>query len=129
MPNETDALVSNITRKTRTLFEKEARIAVQEWREKARQAGFGGALVATAAVLGFYAGAALSAAVALLLAKLLPSWLAAAITGAGAASVAAGLAAVGVKCLRETKILRSGAMEQADRDLSAAAEDSPAKPE
>ena len=70
-------LVGELGERLGRLASAELRLAKLELRDKGRQAGVGGALFGTAAVLGFLGGATLVATVVLALALVLPAWLAA----------------------------------------------------
>lgn len=81
--------VSEVSEQVGALVRDELHDALRELRTKATQAGLGGALVAFACVLALYAGAAFVHGLSLALSRVLPSWLAATVTGIALSAVAA----------------------------------------
>lgn len=111
----TEDLIRNVSEQVGTLVRKELRLALQEVRTKASQAGLASTMVAFAGVLALYAGAAVVAGMILFVAKPLPPWLAAISTGFALTFVAAVIGLVGQKQLRAALV-----PEQALADTEAA---------
>ncbi|MCP2256353.1 putative Holin-X, holin superfamily III [Streptoalloteichus tenebrarius] len=74
-------LVSDLTDQIRRLVRDEMRLAAVELRGKGRRLGAGAGLAGAAAVLAWYGGAALVAALVLVLALVMPAWVAALVVG------------------------------------------------
>jgi membrane protein len=88
-------LVRDATDQVRALVRDEMQLAAIELRRKGKRFGAGAGLVGGAGVLGFYGGAAILAGVVLLVATVLPAWIAAMVVGGAVLLVAAVLALVG----------------------------------
>lgn len=101
------------------LVREELRIAGREMKEKAAQAGGGGALLAVAAALVLYAGGVAVGGLVLLLARVLPAWLAALVTSALLTGTAVVAGFFGANALRRTLPLLP---ERAAEDMAEAAE-------
>jgi uncharacterized membrane protein YqjE len=113
----TAELVSDLTSQFSHLARTEVRLAARETQEKAKHAGFGLAGFGTAGLLTLYGIGALLAGVVLLLAMVMPAWVAAMVV-AGALFVAAAIAAlVGRKQFRKGKPMPSDAVDNAKEDV------------
>jgi membrane protein len=88
-------LVQRASRQTAELIRQEIRLAQVELKDKGQRIGLGVGLVGAGALVAFYGGAALVAAVVLGLATALEPWLAALIVGATLAVIGGILALVG----------------------------------
>jgi hypothetical protein len=82
-------LFSKLSNETSTLIRQEMELARSELTEKGRQAGKGAGLFGVAATVGLVGAGAITAGIVLLLALLIPDWLAAIIVGLVFAGVAA----------------------------------------
>ncbi|GAA3466674.1 phage holin family protein [Nonomuraea roseola] len=91
----TAELVSDLSAQLSQLVRSEMRLARLELAEKGKRAGFGAGLFGGAGLMAFYGGAALVAAVILLLTSVLPAWAAAAIVAAALFVLAAVLGLIG----------------------------------
>ncbi|MEV4063624.1 phage holin family protein [Nonomuraea dietziae] len=91
----TAELVSDLSAQLSQLVRSEMRLARLELAEKGKRAGFGAGLFGGAGLMAFYGGAALVAAVILLLTAVLPAWAAAAIVAAALFVLAAVLGLIG----------------------------------
>lgn len=113
----TAELVHDMTERFAHLARTEVRLAVREVQDKAKHAGKGAASVGAAGVLAGYGLAVVFAGVVLLLALVLPAWVAAMIVG-GALLVAAAVAALVAKGqFRKSAPVPSDAVEQAKEDV------------
>ncbi|MEU4546382.1 phage holin family protein [Nonomuraea dietziae] len=97
----TAELVSDLSAQLSQLVRSEMRLARLELAEKGKRAGFGAGLFGGAGVMAFYGGAALVAAVILLLTSVLPAWAAAAIVAAALFVLAAILGLIGKKQVKQ----------------------------
>ena len=88
-------LLRELSQQTSTLVRQELELARLELTEKGRAAGLGIGMFGGAGVFGFWALGALTAAVILILATLMTSWLAAAVVTAALALIAGVLALTG----------------------------------
>jgi uncharacterized membrane protein YqjE len=95
--NDTHKLVNDLSEQVSRLVKDELRLARIELQEKGRHAGFGAGLVGAAGVTALFGGGALVAAVIMLLALVLPGWVAAAIVAVVLFIVAAVLGLTGKK--------------------------------
>ncbi|TDC86456.1 phage holin family protein [Nonomuraea deserti] len=95
--NDTHKLVNDLSEQVSRLVKDELRLARIELQEKGRHAGFGAGLVGAAGVTALFGGGALVAAVIMLLALVLPGWVAAAIVAVVLFIVAAVLGLAGKK--------------------------------
>lgn len=86
-------LVSDLTDELKRLVRDELRLAVFEMQRKGKRMGLGAGLFGVAGILALFGAGTLITAVVLALALVMPSWLAAVVTGAGLL-IAAGLAAL-----------------------------------
>ncbi|MBN6052042.1 phage holin family protein [Nonomuraea sp. RK-328] len=116
--NETHRLVNDLSDQVTRLVKDELRLARLELTEKGRHAGFGAGLFGAAGMLAFLGCAALVAAVALLLALVMPAWAATAVV-AGALFVIAGVVGlIGRKQVdRATPPVPSEAIESVRTDI------------
>lgn len=80
--NDTHKLVSDLSEQVSRLVRDELRLARLELTQKGKRAGVGAGLFGAAGMSAFFGGAALVAAVIMLLALVMPGWLAAAIVAA-----------------------------------------------
>ncbi len=94
-------LVKELATETSTLVRQEMELAKAEMAQKGKQAGVGAGMFGGAAVAGLLALGALTACLILVLALALPAWLAALIVALLWAVVAAALAFIGRKRMRE----------------------------
>ena len=95
------ALLGSLVADVSLLARSEAELAKIELKDKASKAGVGLGLIAGAAAFAFYALGTLIAAAVLALAIVLPAWAAALIAGGVLVAVAATLAQIGRRRLRE----------------------------
>lgn len=93
-------LVRTLTLQVSDLLRTELRLARAEMAAKARELAFGAGMFATGAVLALFGAAALTAAVVLALALVLPGWASALIVGFALLLSAGALALVGRGRLR-----------------------------
>ncbi len=77
--NDTHKLVNDLSDQVSRLVKDELRLAKLELTEKGRRAGFGAGMFGAAGITALFGGAVLVSAVVLLLALVMPAWLAAAI--------------------------------------------------
>ncbi|MEU8898072.1 phage holin family protein [Nocardia sp. NPDC048505] len=94
-------LVNDATEQLNRLIRDEIQLAKLELVDKGKRAGRGAGLAGIGAVLAFYGGAALIAAVVLALAIVLPAWAAALIVGVVLLAGAGLLAFLGQKNVRQ----------------------------
>jgi VIT1/CCC1 family predicted Fe2+/Mn2+ transporter len=97
----TAELVKTASEQISRLLRDELRLAQAELAQKGRHAGLGAGLFGAGGLLALYGVAALLTAVVLLLAYVMPAWLAAVIVGVVLLAVAAVLALVGKKQVRQ----------------------------
>ena len=88
-------LVGDATNQLSTLVRDEIRLAAAEMQRKGRRLGVGAGLLGGAALVALYGAGALLAGLILLLADVMPAWLAAFLVGAVVLAVAAVLAVLG----------------------------------
>jgi hypothetical protein len=113
----TAELVTDLTEQFSHLARTEVRLAVREVQDKARHAGFGVASIGAAGLLAGYGLAIVLAGVVLLVALVLPAWVAAMIVGA-VVLLAAGVAAlVAKKQFTRSAPMPSEAVEHAKEDV------------
>jgi putative superfamily III holin-X len=97
--------VHEVTERAKSLVRLEVELALVELRRKAAIAGFGVALLLTAALLGLYGMGFLFATVAAGLATALPVWLSILIVGVALLALAGLVAALGISRLRSARPL------------------------
>ncbi|HET6712866.1 MAG TPA: phage holin family protein [Actinomycetota bacterium] len=113
------ALLGSLVADVSLLARSEAELAKIELKEKASKAGMGLGLIAGAAAFAFYALGALIAAAVLALAIVLPAWAAALIAGGVLVAVAATLAQIGRRRLREgMPFVPARTLATAEEDIS-----------
>lgn len=113
------ALLGSLVADVTLLARSEAELAKIELKEKASKAGMGLGLIAGAAAFAFYALGALIAAAVLALAIVLPAWAAALIAGGVLVAVAATLAQIGRRRLREgMPFVPARTLATAEEDIS-----------
>ena len=94
-------LVTELSKEVSRLVRDELRLAALEMRDKGKQMGMGAGLLGGAGVLAWYGGAAVFAAVVLLLALVWPAWVAALVTGVVLLLLATAVAAIGRRRVSE----------------------------
>ncbi|GAA2361566.1 phage holin family protein [Nonomuraea africana] len=114
----TAELVSDLSAQLSQLVRSEMRLARLELAEKGKRAGFGAGLFGGAGVVAFYGGAALVAAVILLLSSVLPAWAAAGIVAGVLLVLAAVLGLIGKKQVKKaTPPTPEAAIESVKTDI------------
>ena len=88
-------LLKELSEQTSTLVHKELELAKLELAQKGERAGIGAGMFGGAGLVGLYAVGALTAAIILILATAMASWLAALVVAAAYGLVAGGLALAG----------------------------------
>lgn len=116
----TDEVTGDMASGMSKLIRQEMRAIGKEIREKAGQTGIGAGLIAAAATAALYAGGCLVAALVALLARVLPTWLAALAVSSVLAAAAGVAAKLGLDQVRRSLPL---VPEQAVADLAAAAKE------
>lgn len=116
----TSEVVGNMSEQVGALVRDELRTAFDELKSKAQQAGIGGALGAAATVLALYAGAACVAGCILLLARMMPAWLAAMLTGMALSCTAAIIGLAGASQLQEAASVPAETLAGVEEDVDAA---------
>ncbi len=91
----TSELIKHLSEEVSRLVRDEIRLATMELTRKGRRAGLGAGLFGGAGVVALYGGAALVAAVILLVAHVLSPWIAAAVVGVALLVLAGVLALAG----------------------------------
>jgi Flp pilus assembly protein TadB len=114
----TAELVQDLTERFTHLARTELRLVVREVQGKAKHAGIGAASIGTAGVLAGYGMAVVLAGVVLLLALVLPAWIAAMIVGGALLLAAAVAALVARKQFRKSAPMPSAAVEEAREDVA-----------
>ncbi|MET8006459.1 phage holin family protein [Nonomuraea glycinis] len=99
--NDTHKLVNDLSDQVSRLVKDELRLAKLELTAKGKRAGLGAGLAGAAGVVAFLGGATLVAALVLLLALVMPAWLAAAIVAVLLFIAAALLGLVGKKKVQQ----------------------------
>ncbi|GGP16435.1 phage holin family protein [Nonomuraea glycinis] len=99
--NDTHKLVNDLSDQVSRLVKDELRLAKLELTAKGKRAGLGAGLAGAAGVTAFLGGATLVAALVLLLALVMPAWLAAAIVAVLLFVAAALLGLVGKKKVQQ----------------------------
>jgi MFS family permease len=99
--NDTHKLVNDLSDQVSRLVKDELRLAKLELTAKGKRAGLGAGLAGAAGVVAFLGGATLVAALVLLLALVMPAWLAAAIVAVLLFVAAALLGLVGKKKVQQ----------------------------
>lgn len=113
------ALLGSLVADVSVLARSEVELAKIELKDKASKAGVGLGLIAGAAAFAFYALGMLIAAAVLALAIVLPPWAAALIVGTVLVAVAATLAQVGRRRLREgMPFVPARTLETVEEDIS-----------
>ncbi|MER7208660.1 phage holin family protein [Streptosporangium sp. NPDC000239] len=97
----TAELIRRMSQEVSRLVRDELRLAKLEFAEKGRHAGLGAGLFGGAGVVALYGGGCLVAAVILLLALVMPAWVAAAVVGVVLLAVAAVLGLLGKRQVSE----------------------------
>jgi MFS family permease len=118
-----DASIADLMRKlsdqTSTLIRQEMELARAELTEKGKKAGIGAGMFGGAGLFGFFAFAALTAALILVLAEAVDGWLAALIVAAVYAAVAGVLALTGKnKVQQATPPVPEQAVESSKEDVA-----------
>ncbi|HEY7597138.1 MAG TPA: phage holin family protein [Actinophytocola sp.] len=113
----TAELVRDLTEQFSHLARTEVRLAVREVQEKAKHAGIGAASIGAAGVLAGYGAAVVLAGIVLLLAQVMPAWVAAMIVGGAVLLCAAVAALVGRSQFRKGSPMPSEAVEHAKEDI------------
>jgi len=90
----TGELLKDLSDQVSHLVRDEIQLATAELEAKGRRFGFGAGLFGVAGMLGMFAGGSFVAAVILLLAEVVPAWVAAVIVGVALAVIAAVVALV-----------------------------------
>ncbi|MCW2637988.1 MAG: hypothetical protein JWP76_294 [Dactylosporangium sp.] len=105
------------------LVRDELRLAQVEISRKGKQAGIGAGMLGGAGVMALYGGAALLATVVLLLALVMPAWLAALIVGVVLLFIAGGMAMIGrARVKRATPPVPERAVDSLKEDIGTVAE-------
>ncbi len=94
-------LLSELTDELTTLFRQEVELAKTELKQQASRAGKASGMLVAGGVIGFVAFLLVSWAIAFLIALVLPTWLGFAIVGVVYAVIAAVVASVGRKQLKQ----------------------------
>jgi membrane protein len=115
----TAELVHDLTNQLSHLARTEVQLATRELKSKAKHAGLGAATAGIGGVLAFYGGATLVAGLVLVLALVMPAWVAAFVV-AGAVLLLAGIAVLVAKGqLRKSAPMPSAAVESTKEDIQA----------
>jgi Flp pilus assembly protein TadB len=114
----TAELVHDLTERFSHLARTELRLVVREVAGKARHAGVGAASIGTAGVLGGYGLAVVLVGVVLLLALVLPAWIAAMIVGGALLLAAAVAALVARRQFRKSAPMPSEAVADVREDVA-----------
>lgn len=105
------------------LVRDELRLAQAELSRKGKQAGIGAGMLGGAGVIALYGGAALLATVVLLLALVMPAWLATLIVGVVLLFIAGGMAMIGrARVKRATPPVPERAVDSLKEDIGTVAE-------
>ncbi|MGN9788978.1 phage holin family protein [Nonomuraea sp. ZG12] len=121
--NDTHKLVNDLSEQVSRLVKDELRLAKLELTQKGKRAGLGAGLAGAAGVIAFLGGATLVAALVLLLALVMPAWLAAAIVAVLLFVAAALLGLVGKKKVQQaTPMVPAETMASVRADLDAVKE-------
>jgi hypothetical protein len=105
------------------LVRDELQLAQVELTRKGKQAGIGAGMLGGAGVVALYGGAALLATVVLLLALVMPAWLATLIVGVVLLFIAGGMAMIGrARVKRATPPVPERAMDSVKEDIGTVAE-------
>lgn len=113
----TGELVHDLTEQFTHLARTEVRLAMHEVQDKVKHAGIGAASIGAAGVLAGYGLAIVLAGVVLLLALVLPAWIAAMIVGVVLLLIAGVAALVARGQFRKSSPMPSEAVEEARRDV------------
>lgn len=93
-------LFSELAAETGTLFKKEVALVKVEMRDKASKAGHASAIIAAGGGVAALGAMTLTAAIVLMLATVLPAWLAATLVGVVVATIGGVVLAAGIKALK-----------------------------
>lgn len=93
-------LFSELAAETGTLLKKEVALVKVEMRDKASKAGHASAIIAAGGGVAALGAMTLTAALVLLLATVLPAWLAATVVGVVVATIGGIVLAAGIKALK-----------------------------
>jgi uncharacterized membrane protein YqjE len=119
----TAELVKLASEQVSHLVRDELRLAQVELSRKGKQAGIGAGMLGGAGVIALYGGAALLATVVLLLALVMPAWLAALIVGVVLLFIAGGMAMIGrARVKRATPPVPERAVDSLKEDIGTVAE-------
>jgi uncharacterized membrane protein YqjE len=119
----TAELVKLASEQVSHLVRDELRLAQVELSRKGKQAGIGAGMLGGAGVMALYGGAALLATVVLLLALVMPAWLAALIVGVVLLFIAGGMAMIGrARVKRATPPVPERAVDSLKEDIGTVAE-------
>jgi membrane protein len=113
----TAELVHDLTEQFSHLARTEVRLAVREVQDKAKHAGFGAASIGAAGVLAGYGLAIVLAGVVLLVALVLPAWVAAMVVGVVVLLIAGVAALVAKKQFTKSAPMPSEAVDHAKEDV------------
>lgn len=114
----TAELVQDLTERFAHLAHTEVRLAVREVQDKAKHAGKGAVGIGAAGVLAGYGLAVVFAGLVLLLALVLPAWIAAMIVGGVLLLIAAVAALVARGQFRKSSPMPSETVDQAKEDVA-----------
>jgi uncharacterized membrane protein YqjE len=116
--NDTHRLVNDLSEQVSRLVRDELRLARIELTEKGKRAGFGAGLFGAAGTVAFLGGATVVAALVMLLALVMPGWVAAAIVAVVLFVIAAVLGLVGRKQVkRAAPLVPAETIESVKADL------------
>jgi uncharacterized membrane protein YqjE len=119
----TAELVKLASEQVSHLVRDELRLAQVELSRKGKQAGIGAGMLGGAGVMALYGGAALLATVVLLLALVMPAWLASLIVGVVLLFIAGGMAMIGrARVKRATPPVPERAVDSVKEDIGTVAE-------
>jgi uncharacterized membrane protein YqjE len=119
----TAELVKLASEQVSHLVRDELRLAQVELTRKGKQAGIGAGMLGAAGVVALYGGAALLATVVLLLALVMPAWVATLIVGVVLLFIAGGMALIGrARVKRATPPVPERAVDSVKEDIGTVAE-------
>ncbi|GGO76621.1 phage holin family protein [Nonomuraea cavernae] len=99
--NDTHKLVNDLSEQVSRLVRDEVRLARFELTEKGKRAGFGAGLFGGAGMVAFFGAATLVAAFVMLLALVMPAWVAAVVVAVVLFAIAGVLGLVGKKKVKQ----------------------------